>query len=118
VIIGIEISVVVLFVVIAAGAWVVIRALEATGKLDDARADIARLRADLVTGQTPSADLLAAERDTAAADHDTHDFVWGAASWLPPVHTVQGITSSLSLLAHQALPPLAQVGPSLQPRRL
>jgi hypothetical protein len=118
VIIGVEISVVVLFVVVAAAAWIVIHALEATGRLDDARGDIARLRADLVTGQSPQADLLASERDTAAADHDTHDFVWGAASWLPPVRTVQGVTSALSLLAHQALPPLAQVGPSLQPGRL
>jgi hypothetical protein len=110
--------VVLAFVVIAAVVWVFLRALQATSRLADARDDISNVRADLVAGRPADTDLAAAERDTAAARNDTHDVVWNAVSWLAPVHTVRGITSSLSTLAHDALPPLVQVGPSLQPSRL
>ena len=46
--------------------------------------------------------MRAAQRDADAAKHDTHDFVWVAASWLPPVKTVRGITTAIDTLATQA----------------
>lgn len=109
---------VVLFLVVVAAAWIVIHALEATSRLSDARTAIQDLRQDLVHGRPVAADLEAAQRATAAADDDTHDFVWKAASWLPPLKTVRGITSSLNILTERALPPLVRVGPSLQPAKL
>lgn len=113
-----RLSVIVVSLVLVACAWIVIRAIQATGHLSDARQAITALRADLVDGRPTAADLAAAERATAAAQHDTHDFVWGMVSWLSPVETVQGITTALNDLAENALPPLARVEPSLQPAKL
>lgn len=104
--------------VIAASAWMFIHALAASSHLSDARDDISRVRLDLLNGQDPDADLRAAETDAAAANHDTHDFVWSAAAWLPPVKTVRGLTAAIDSLAHSALPGVVEVGPSLQPARL
>jgi hypothetical protein len=105
----------VVVLVVVAGIWMLVHALDATGRLADARTDIARIRADLLAGRSAVADMQAAQRHAAAAKKDTHDFVWGAASWLPPVESVQGITTAIDTLASQALPEFVSVAPSLRP---
>ncbi|HVW80640.1 MAG TPA: DUF4012 domain-containing protein [Mycobacteriales bacterium] len=117
-ILSLELGVAVVVVVIAAGLWMLAHALDATGHLTDARTDIARIRADLLAGRSPLADMRAAQRDAAAAKDDTHDFVWGATSWLPPVKTVRGITTAIDTLASQALPDFVAVAPKLRPAEL
>ncbi|HVY08690.1 MAG TPA: DUF4012 domain-containing protein [Mycobacteriales bacterium] len=114
----VELGVVVVVASVAAGAWILVHGLDATGRLSDARTDIQRLRADLLTGRDPTADLRAARQDAAAARHDTHDFVWDAVSWLPPVQTVRGITTAIDTLASRALPDFVSVAPSLRPAQL
>ncbi|HEX3707234.1 MAG TPA: DUF4012 domain-containing protein [Mycobacteriales bacterium] len=117
-VLGLELGAIVLIVVLAGGAWIFIHALDATGRLSDARTDIQRLRADLLAGRDAGADMEQAQRDAAAARKDTHDFVWGAAAWLPPVKTVRGITVAVDTLATGALPPFVRVGGSLSPGAL
>jgi hypothetical protein len=117
-ILSLQLGVVVVALAIAAAAWIFIHALDATGRLSDARTDIARLRADLLAGRDATADMLAAQHDAAAARKDTHDFVWGAASWLPPVKTVRGITEAVNTLGQGALPAFVKVGRSLSPGAL
>ena len=82
---GVEFAIIGFVVVLFAATWILVHAILATGHLSEARDDIARLRADLVAGRDPTLDLALAEADAHAAAHDTHDFVWSAASWLPPV---------------------------------
>ncbi|HVT21123.1 MAG TPA: DUF4012 domain-containing protein, partial [Mycobacteriales bacterium] len=115
---GLQVSVIVFVAVVAAGIWILVHALDASGALKDARADIQRIRADLLAGRPVQADMLQAQRDAAAARKDTHDFVWGAASWLPPVKTVRGITEAVDGLAVDALPKFISVAPSLRPEVL
>jgi Protein of unknown function (DUF4012) len=103
---------------IVAGAWIFIHALDATGRLADARTDIQRIRADLLAGQNADYDMRQAQRDAAAARKDTHDVVWGAADWLPPIKTIRGITVAVNTLAQGALPEVVQVGSRLSPGAL
>ncbi|HWC34602.1 MAG TPA: DUF4012 domain-containing protein [Mycobacteriales bacterium] len=110
-----ELSTIVVVAGIAAGLWMLVHALDATGRLADARTDIQRVRADLLAGRSAVADMRAAQRDARAARHDTHDFVWATAAWLPPVKTVRGITTAIDTLATQALPDFVSVAPSLRP---
>lgn len=116
--IAIELGIIAFVVVVAAGVWILIHALDATGRLSDARRDIQRVRQDLIAGRDARTDLLAAQEDARAANNATHDFVWTAASWLPPVETARGITSAINTLAQGALTDVVRIGPSLQPARL
>jgi hypothetical protein len=115
---ALELSVIVVVVVIAAGLWILAHAVSATGHLADTRTDIQRLRADLLAGRDATADMRAAQRDAAAAEGATHDFIWSAASWLPPIKTVRGITSAIDDLGQHALPDFVSVAPSLRPEVL
>jgi hypothetical protein len=117
-VIAFEVGVGAVVVLIAAGLWMLAHVVDATGRLQDAREDIARVRADLLAGRDPVADMRSAQRNAAAAKDDTHDFVWGAASWLPPVKTVRGITTAIDTLASRALPDFVTVAPSLRPAAL
>src|SRR5262249_7349255 len=110
--IAIEAAIICFVIVIAAAAWILLHALSATGRRSDARDDIRRVRQDLIEGRDARADLLAAQTDARAAEHATHDFVWAAASWLPPVETARGITSAINTLAQEALPDVVRIGPS------
>jgi hypothetical protein len=118
VIVALQLAVVVVCLVIVAGAWIFIHALDATGRLSDARTDISQVRADLLAGRDAYADMEQAQNDAAAARKDTHDFVWGAADWLPPVKTIRGITTAINTLAKGALPSFVQVGSKLSPGAL
>lgn len=115
---GVEFAIIAFVVVLFAATWILVHALIATGRLSEARDDISRVRQDLVAGRSAAFDLAQAQRDSRAASHDTHDFIWSAASWLPPVETVRGITAAVNTLAQQALPDVVKVGPSLQPKEL
>ena len=101
--IAVEASIIGFVIVVAAAAWILLHALDATGRLSDARDDISRVRQDLIAGRDARADLLAAQADARAADHATHDFVWAAASWLPPVETARGITAAIPTDAYRVV---------------
>lgn len=113
-----QVGVVAVAVVLVGAIWMLIHALDAAGRLSDARTDIQRVRADLLAGRDAVADMRAAQHDAAAAKHDTHDFVWGAVSWLPPVKTARGITTAIDTLAGRALPDFVSVAPNLRPEVL
>jgi hypothetical protein len=117
-VLSLQLGAIAFVLVLAAGLWIFIHALDATGRLADARTDIQRIQADLLAGRSAEADMLAAQHDAQAAHSDTHDFVWGAASWLPPVKTVRGITTALDTLATGALPDVVRVGSRLSPGSL
>jgi hypothetical protein len=116
--VSLQIAIIAGGVVVGAGIWILIRGFDAAGHLQDARNDVSRLRADLLAGRDATADMRAAQADAAAAHKDTHDFIWGAAAWLPPVKTVRGITTAIDTLAADALPPFVQVGATLSPAAL
>jgi hypothetical protein len=118
VVVALEVAVIALVGVLAAGLWIFIHALDATSRLSAARSDIERVQADLLAGRSAVADMEAAQADAAAARKDTHDFVWSAADWLPPVKTVRGITTAINTLAVGALPDVVRVGSNLSPRAL
>jgi hypothetical protein len=114
----VQLSVIAVVLVLAAALWMFIHALDATGRLADARSDIKRVQADLLAGRSAEADVRAAQHDALAAHSDTHDLIWDAAAWLPPVKTVRGITTALDTLATGALPDVVKVGNRLSPRAL
>jgi hypothetical protein len=113
-----SVLVIVAFLAVVVAIWLAIRSIQATGRLIDLREDIAQVRDDLVNGKDPTADLHQAEADARAAQHDTHDPVWGLTSWIPPVHTIQGIASASNELANGALPSLVDLGTTIEPSRL
>lgn len=113
-----QILVIVAVLLVAAALWIVFHALDAGARLDAVRDDIARVRADLVSGQDPSADLRQAEADARAAKNETHDPVWFAAAWLPPIKTIRGLSSAADELASGALPSVVSVGTTIEPAKL
>jgi hypothetical protein len=115
---AIQIVIVVVCIVIVGITWLVFRAVAAGSHLASVRDDIANVRADLINGRDPTADLRQAQADARAADRETHDPVWFAASWIPPVHTVRGLASAADELAAHALPSVVDVGTTLEPSRL
>jgi hypothetical protein len=113
-----QILVIVVVLVIAAAVWIAIHAVDAGGRLDAVRDDIAEVRADLIAGRDPTDDLRQAQTDARAAKQDTHDPVWFVAAWLPPIHTIRGLASAADDLADTALPSVVSVGRSVEPARL
>lgn len=111
---------IVVVVILAAGAWLVLRGLSAHSDLNAAKVAVTRLRADLLADRQGAiqTDLHQAEADSAGAYAATHDIVWDAVSFLPPVSVVRSLTGEVDQLARAALPPLAAVGPSITPRQL
>jgi hypothetical protein len=115
---AVEILVILVVLVTLAGIWIGIHALDARDSLEATRLDVTRLRADLVSGQDATADLRRTQRDARAADRDTHDPIWFLGSWLAPIRTTRGLSSVADQLARNALPPLVQVAPSIEPAKL
>ncbi|MBV9486233.1 MAG: DUF4012 domain-containing protein [Frankiaceae bacterium] len=113
-----SIAIIVVFVAVVVAVWIILRGVAAASHLADARADIALLRDDLVNGQPTEADLQRVEADARAAHAETHDPVWWAMSWLPPIHTVRGLTSATNELAENALPSVVSVGLTVEPSKL
>lgn len=113
-----SILIIVVFVAVAAAVWIILRGIAAASHLADARNDIALLRADLVNGRPTAADLRRVEADAKAAHDETHDPIWWATSWLPPIHTVRGLTSATNDLATNALPAVVSVGLTVEPDKL
>jgi hypothetical protein len=113
-----QILVIVAVLLIAAAAWIFFHALDAGARLDAVHGDITRIRADLVGGQDPTQDLRQAQADAKAAKNDTHDPVWFAASWLPPLKTIRGLASATDELASGALPSVVSVGTTIEPGNL
>jgi hypothetical protein len=113
-----QILVIVVVLLIGAAAWIFFHALDAGARLDAVHGDIVRIRADLVGGQDPSEDLRQAQADAKAANDDTHDPVWFAASWLPPLKTIRGLSSATDELASGALPSVVAVGTTIEPAAL
>jgi hypothetical protein len=113
-----QVLTIVVVVLVAAGVWLGLRALAAGGRLSAVHDDITRVRFDLVTGRNPQVDLRQTQQDAAAAESDTHDPIWFAASWLPPVRTIRGLASASDELATHALASLVSVGSTLQPGKL
>lgn len=109
---------VIVCLVVLAGAWIAIRALQAKSDLLNARRELTALRADFTAGRPYRSDLDQFQRDAAAAQSKTHDPVWFLASWLPPVHTVRGLAAATDSAARTVLPPLARIAPTLTPARL
>jgi Protein of unknown function (DUF4012) len=107
-----------LLVVVGMAAWIGVHAVEAGRHLNRLRGDVDRVHDDLVAGQNADADLQTARRDATAANHETHDPVWAAASWLPPVHTIRGLSSVANNLATNVLTPVVAVAPSVEPSKL
>lgn len=107
-------------IIVAAAAWLAFRGLAARNDLYAAKAAVARLRSDLLAGRQAAirTDLATAENDAGAANSATHDVVWDAVSFLPPVSVVRSLTAEVDQLARAVLPPLAAVGPSITPQRL
>jgi hypothetical protein len=115
---AIQILIVVVFVLVVALTWLVFRAVAAGGHLASVRDDIANVRADLVNGRDPTEDLRQAQADARAANSETHDPIWWATSWIPPVHTVRGLASATNELASGALPSVVSVGTTLEPAKI
>lgn len=92
-----------------------ISARRAEQSLEDARAAISRVHADLLEGRSASADSRVAQRDADHARSLTHGVLWNLTSWLPPVRTARGLSDVAAELTTDILPPLVRVGPSLQP---
>jgi hypothetical protein len=110
--------VIVVALLIAAGIWIAIHAVDAGGRLADVRDDIVRVRYDLLTGRDPTADLQQTIDDAKAAQHDTHDPVWFLASWVPPIKTLRGLASTTDTLSTMALPKVVSVGTTVEPAKL
>src|SRR4051794_20527313 len=108
----------VVLVVAVAAVWLAVRAVDVRRHLTAARLEVAQLRDDVLHGQPISARVARIQSHAAAAMADTHDPVWFAASWLPPVRALRGLTDSVDQVATEVLPPLAGVAPSLAPDRL
>jgi hypothetical protein len=104
--------------------WVAVTALMARAELDDVRAGVPHLRAQLtaadVAGATTSADSLA--RHARRAHHLTRGPAWAVASRLPlvgaPLRTARGITEAADELGTNALPHLVTAGSAIDPDHL
>jgi hypothetical protein len=104
--------------------WVAVTALMARAELDDVRAGVPQLRAQLtaadVAGATTSADSLA--RHARRAHHLTRGPAWAVASRLPvvgaPLRTARGITEAADELGANALPQLVTAGSAIDPDTL
>ncbi|HZY00309.1 MAG TPA: DUF4012 domain-containing protein, partial [Dermatophilaceae bacterium] len=111
-------------VLLLAGLWIAVTALMARSQLNQARAEIHTLSAELSASQWPAARATAADLATHAhrANQLTSGPVWALAAALPsggePLQTIRGITAGVDSLGHNVLPQLVNAGQRLNPRTL
>lgn len=105
-------------IIVAAAVYLGLRSIQAIHQAKLARAAAQRIEADITSGGPITADVAAYQQAATKANDDTHDPVWTAVSWLPPIQTVRGITHALQQLGAQVLPPIAKVAPTVTPAKL
>lgn len=112
-------GVIVLLIVIGLSAVrLYVTAHRARAALEQARAAISRVHADLAAGRDATVDMRTAQHEADEARSETHDVVWAASSWLPPVHVVRRLTEVVDDLTTQVLPPVVHFGPKIEPSKL
>lgn len=110
--------------ILLAGAWLVVTGLLARAQLNEARADVQKLRDEISVGDLPAARDTAA--DLASHAHRAHVLTtgpaWAVAARIPgagdPIHTIRGVTASIDMIANQALPELVTATSQLDPATL
>src|SRR5450631_4844802 len=111
-------------VLLLAGVWLVVTAVMARSQLNQARAEIRMLSAQISASNWSGARATAADLATHAhrADQLTSGPVWALAAALPsggePLQTVRGITAGVDTLGRDALPPLVDAAERLNPHTL
>jgi hypothetical protein len=111
-------------VLLLAGLWLAFSAVMARSQLNQARAEIRTLSAQISASNWSGARATAADLATHAhrADQLTSGPVWALAAALPsggePLQTVRGITAGVDSLGHNVLPQLVNAGQRLDPRTL
>jgi hypothetical protein len=111
-------------VLLLVGLWLAVTAVMARSQLNQARAEIHTLGAQLSASQWPAARATAADLATHAhrANQLTSGPVWALAAALPsggePLQTIRGITAGVDSLSHDVLPQLVSAGQRLNPRTL
>jgi hypothetical protein len=115
-------AVVLLVVVVAAGAWLTLRALTARTQLVQARQDLSAARAAVLRGEVRAARAPTerAREATGRAVRATHDPVWTVASAIPVLGrtpaAVRTVTEVADELAAGAVPELVAAAEVLDPR--
>lgn len=110
--------------ILLAGLWIVITGLFARSQLNDVRAEMRGLRADIAAGNLPAARSAAASlaRHAHRAHVLTSGPVWAAAASIPdggePLQVVRQITAAADSLGQQALPKLVAASVRLDPKTL
>lgn len=108
-------------VVLLAGAWLAVTALQARSHLEAARGALPAVQSALLAGDSAAAarGLDQVREDASTAYGRTHDPVWAVAAAVPllgaPLDTVRGITGAVHGLADTGLPALASVADDLRP---
>src|SRR5450631_693339 len=111
-------------VLLLAGLWLAVTAVMARSQLNQARAEIHTLGAQLSASQWRGAQATAANLATHAhrANQLTSGPVWAVAATLPsggePLQTIRGITAGVDSLSQDVLPQLVNAGQRLDPRTL
>src|ERR1035437_4040205 len=111
-------------VLFAAGLWIAVTALMANSQLNQARAEIHTLSAQLSASHWPAARATAADLATHAhrANQLTSGPVWALGAALPsggePLKTIRGITAGVHPLSPAVPPQLVNAGPRLDVRTL
>lgn len=113
-----------LVVVIAFGAWLGVRALDAKSSLEEARGSAQQAKEALLKGDTGAASDYAgkAQSQAQAARDAAHSLPWNIAAAVPwlgsPFKTGQQISDVVLGLAADVLRPTAEVGITIAPDRL
>jgi hypothetical protein len=111
-------------VLLLAGVWLAVTALMARNQLNQARAEVSTLRAEISAGRWTAARATAA--DFANHGHRAYQLttgpVWAAVAVLPsggePLQTIRGITAGVDALGHDVLPQVVSASERLDPRTL
>ena len=110
--------------IVLCAAYLVVTALLARSRLDDARAAVSQLRSQLAAGNVAGARATAHElADKASSAHElTTGPIWSLAAGIPqggePLATIRGITANLDRLASHVVPQLVAVGDKITPSAL
>ena len=111
-------------VVVAAVCWLLYSGFKARSELQAVRDGVRTMRAQISAGDLDAARATAEEvrADADAAHSHTSGPLWALAGTVPyfgdPVDTARTLTSSVQLVADQAMTPLIDVSNDLQPRTL
>ncbi len=109
---------------VLAACWLAVTGLLARSQLNQARAEVAALRAQIAAGNLTAARATAA--DLAKHAHRAHQLttgpVWAGAAAVPfggaPLHTIRGVTAGVDAVGHGALPQLVTASGRLDPATL